>query len=130
MLPAESVKLAQQQEEILRILRDPRFRGQFTISTHPNQFWESLISFISKNSIVFIKFIEELTEKELRPLREEIEHLRTVTERYRKGTMKRDLEIIKLHREGKSTRKIARIVGLTRPGVSKVLRRLGLSNVG
>ena len=124
-LPEQSLKLAQRRQEIISILNDPRFREQFSLSRGKRD-WEQFISFVSRNFPIIDKLIETVKEKELAPLREENERLKRVTERYRKGTMERDLEIIRLHQNGKSSIRIAKQVGISRTAVMKALRRLGL----
>src|SRR3990172_10756239 len=115
-LPEQSVKLAQRRQEIISILNDPRFREQFSLSRGKRD-WEQFISFVSRNFHIIDKLIETVKEKELTPLREENERLKRVTERYRKGTMERDLEIIRLHQNGKSSIRIAKQVGISRTAV-------------
>ena len=123
--PEQSVKLAQAQQEILSILKDPRFREQFLLSRGKRD-WEQFISFVSRNFPIIDKLIETVKEKGLNPLREENERLKRVTERYRKGTMERDLEIMRLYQNGKSSIRIAKQVSISRTAVMKALRRLDL----
>ena len=127
-LPEQAIKLAQRQQEILSILNDPRFREQFSLSRGKRD-WEQFISFVSRKFPIIDKLIETGKEKELTPLREENERLKRVTERYRNGTMKRDLEIMRLFQDGKSSIRIANQVAISRTGVMKALRRLGLSPI-
>ena len=124
-LPEQSVKLAQRRQEIISILNDPRFREQFLLSRGKRD-WEQFISFVSRNFPIIDKLIETVKEKGLNPLREENERLKRVTERYRKGTMGRDLEIMRLFQDGKSSIRIANQVAISRTAVMKALRRLGL----
>ena len=123
--PEQSVKLAQRSQEILSILNDPRFREQIRMLRGKRE-WEQFISFVSRNFHIIDKLIETMKEKELTPLREENERLKRVTERYRKGTMERDLEIIRLHEAGWSQNRIATAVGMSPKGVKKAKIRLGL----
>jgi hypothetical protein len=123
--PEQSVKLAQRRQEIISILNDPRFREQFLLSRGKRD-WEQFISFVSRNFPIIDKLIETVKEKGLNPLREENERLKRVTERYRKGTMGRDLEIMRLFQDGKSSIRIANQVAISRTAVMKALRRLGL----
>ena len=125
ILPEQSVKLAQRRQEIISILNDPRFREQFLLSRGKRD-WEQFISFVSRNFPIIDKLIETVKEKGLNPLREENERLKRVTERYRKGTMGRDLEIMRLFQDGKSSIRIANQVAISRTAVMKALRRLGL----
>ena len=124
-LPEQSLKLAQRKQEILSILNDARFRKQLFM-LRGQRAWEQFISFVSRNFPIIDKLIEKVKEKELTPLREENERLRIVTERYRKGTMGRDLEIMRLFQDGKSSIRIANQVAISRTAVMKALRRLGL----
>ena len=126
--PEQSVKLAQRSQEILSILNDPRFREQIRMLRGKRE-WEQFISFVSRNFHIIDKLIETMKEKELTPLREENERLKRVTERYRKGTMERDIEIMRLFQDGKSSIRIANQVAISRTGVMKALRRLGLSPI-
>src|SRR3990170_2410472 len=123
-LPEQSLKVEQGQE-IFSIIRNPEFRGQFTVK-QGHRYWDQFTSFIHNNMVVVLGLIEIVKEKELAPLREENERLKRVTERYRKGTMERDLEIIRLHQNGKSSIRIAKQVSISRTAVMKALRRLGL----
>ena len=123
--PEQSVKLAQRRQEIISILNDPRFREQFLLSRGKRD-WEQFISFVSRNFPIIDKLIETVKEKGLNPLREENERLKRVTERYRKGTMERDLEIMRLYQNGKSSIRIAKQVSISRTAVMKALRRLDL----
>jgi len=123
--PEQSVKLAQRSQEILSILNDPRFREQIRMLRGKRE-WEQFISFVSRNFHIIDKLIETMKEKELTPLREENERLKRVTERYRKGTMERDIEIMRLFQDGKSSIRIANQVAISRTAVMKALRRLGL----
>ena len=123
-LPEQSLKV-QQGQEIFSIIRNPEFRGQFTVK-QGHRYWDQFTSFIHNNMVVVLGLIEIVKEKELAPLREENERLKRVTERYRKGTMERDLEIIRLHQNGKSSIRIAKQVSISRTAVMKALRRLGL----
>ncbi len=125
MNPEQSVKLAQKQQEILSILNDPRFRKQF-LMLRGQRAWEQFISFVSRNFPIIDKLIKLVMEKELTPLREENERLKRVTERYRKGTMVRDIEIMRLFQDGKSSIRIGKQVSISRTAVMKALRRLGL----
>ena len=122
--PEQSLKV-QQGQEIFSIIRNPEFRGQFTVK-QGHRYWDQFTSFIHNNMVVVLGLIEIVKEKELAPLREENERLKRVTERYRKGTMERDLEIIRLHQNGKSSIRIAKQVSISRTAVMKALRRLGL----
>jgi len=123
--PEQSVKLAQRSQEILSILNDPRFREQIRMLRGKRE-WEQFISFVSRNFHIIDKLIETMKEKELTPLREENERLKRVTERYRKGTMERDIEIMRLFQDGKSSIRIAKQVSISRTAVMKALRRLDL----
>ena len=123
--PEQSVKLAQRSQEILSILNDPRFREQIRMLRGKRE-WEQFISFVSRNFPIIDKLIETVKEKGLNPLREENERLKRVTERYRKGTMGRDLEIMRLFQDGKSSIRIANQVAISRTAVMQALRRLGL----
>ena len=120
----QSLKV-QQGQEIFSIIRNPEFRGQFTV-IQGHRYWDQFTSFIHNNIDVVLGLIEKVKEKELTPLREENERLKRVTERYRKGTMERDLEIIRLHEAGWSQNRIARTVGMSPKGVKKAKIRLGL----
>src|SRR3990172_11456380 len=116
-LPEQSLKV-QQGQEIFSIIRNPEFRGQFTVK-QGHRYWDQFTSFINNNIDVVLGLIEKVKEKELTPLREENERLKRVTERYRKGTMERDLEIIRLHEAGWSQNRIARTVGMSPKGIKK-----------
>jgi len=120
----QSLKV-QQGQEIFSIIRNPEFHGQFTV-IQGHRYWDQFTSFIHNNIDVVLGLIEKVKEKELTPLREENEWLKRVTERYRKGTMERDLEIIRLHYAGWSQNRIARTVGMSPKGVKKAKIRLGL----
>src|SRR3990172_12011299 len=124
-LPEQSVKLAQRRQEIISILNDPRFREQFSLSRGKRD-WEQFISFVSRNFHIIDKLIETVKEKELTPLREENERLKLVMEGYRKKTLKRDLEIIRLHYAGWSQHRIARMVEMSPKGIKKAKIRLCL----
>src|SRR3990172_6379769 len=115
--PEQSLKV-QQGQEIFSIIRNPEFRGQFTI-IQGHRYWDQFTSFIHNNMVVVLGLIEKVKEKELAPLREENERLKRVTERYRKGTMERDLEIIRLHQNGKSSIRIAKQAGISPKGIKK-----------
>jgi len=124
-LPEQSIKLAQRQQEILSILKDPRFREQFFPSRGKRD-WEQFISFVSRNFPIIDKLIETVKEKELTPIREENERLKLVMEGYRKKTLNRDLEIIRLYYAGWSQNRIAGTVRMSPKGVKKAKIRLGL----
>jgi len=125
ILPEQSVKLAQRRQEIIYILNDPRFREQFFLSRGKRD-WEQFISFISRNFRIIDKLIETMKEKELIPFREQNERLKLVMEGYRKKTLNRDLEIIRLHNAGWSQNLIAKTVRMSPKGVKKAKIRLGL----
>ena len=122
--PEQSLKV-QQGQEIFSIIRNPEFRGQFTI-IQGHRYWDQFTSFIHNNINVVLGLIEKVMEKELTPLREENERLKRVTERYRKTMMERDLEIIRLHEAGWSQNRIASAVGMSPKGIKKAKIRLGL----
>ena len=124
-LPEQSLKLAQRQQEISSILNDPRFHEQFLLSRGKRD-WEQFISFVFRNFRIIDKLIETVKEKELAPIREENERLKLLMEGYRKKTLNRDLEIIRLHYAGWSQNRIARTVGMSPKGVKKAKIRLGL----
>src|SRR3990170_2183331 len=123
--PEQSVKLAQRRQEIISILNDPSFREQFLVSRGKRD-WEQFIAIISRNSPIIDKLIETEKKKELIELREENERLKLVMEGYRKKTLKRDLEIIRLHYAGWSQNRIARMVEMSPKGIKKAKIRLGL----
>jgi len=123
--PEQSVKLAQRRQEIISILNDPRFREQFLLSRGKRD-WEQFISFVSRNFPIIDKLIETVKEKELTPIREENERLKLVMEGYRKKTLNRDLEIIRLYYAGWSQNRIAGTVRMSPKGVKKAKIRLGL----
>ena len=124
-LPEQSVKLAQRRQEIISILNDARFRKQLFM-LRGQRAWEQFISFVSRNFPIIDKLIEAVKEKELTPIREENERLKLVMEGYRKKTLNRDLEIIRLYYAGWSQNRIAGTVRMSPKGVKKAKIRLGL----
>lgn len=132
MLYIEDIKeKTLKQQKLLTILKDPRFRSQFTLLGDPNRYWRELSEYLSRNILVIDKLYDEYKKDELANLKNEADHLRKtlqwldiITSGYRNGKGVRDTIIMRKWEEGRTKTEIANEVGITRQGVSKVLKRL------
>lgn len=126
MEPSERIALAQKGQEILSILRDPRFRSKFTIVGLGDRYWKHFEAFVTQNSPVLLALIERIKFKGIDELIEENERLKSLLKSLNRENMERDLEIIRLHRAGYSQYSIAKKTGMSPKGVKKARIRLGL----
>jgi len=121
----QSLERSNTLQKYLRKIKDPEFQRRFH-SLQGSRYWIQFESVLQQNFNVLDALIKEEISNAVEPLQKEVDHLRRVTERYRKRQVQRDIEIIKLHNQGLSQNEIARKVGMSASGVSFARKRLDL----